>query len=184
MITDLNLQPASAPDFTDPLGLLLACHGRMLGFCDTLDKLPAHLTAQGCDDDAKQAMKRIHHYFSTAGKLHHEDEEKDVFPRLVRTSLKIAEAIHHLRQDHTHMESAWSALEPLLARPGRIEDIDGFATLCQRFSTLYRAHIVVENAFFNDKAQHLLSSDMLKQIGRTMAERRNVNPASIPALRL
>lgn len=179
---DANLQGPAAPDFGDPLGLLFACHERMLGFCATLEKLPPHLAEQGCDDALRQTAKRIHQYFSTAAKLHHEDEEHDVFPRLVRTSLQIAEVIHRLRQEHTQMGTLWTELEPLLARPQTIEDIDAFAGLCQRFATLYRAHITAENAFFNDKAQHLLSRDALREIGRAMAERRHVDPNRIPAL--
>ena len=169
---------APAPGFDDPLGLLMACHERILGHCETLDKLPAHWAAHGCDDELRQAAKRIHHYFSTAGKLHHQDEEEDLFPRVVRTSIKIAETVHRLRQEHQRMDAAWQALEPLLARPQRIEDEAGFAALCSEFTALYRQHIQTENAFFLDKVQHLLSSQQLKDIGKTMAARRRVEPES------
>lgn len=180
----MPLQKPAAPDFGDPLGLLLACHERMLGFCATLEKLPAHLAAQGCDEALQQAAKRIHHYFSTAGKLHHEDEEKDVFPRLAHTSPQLADTIQRLQQDHTHMAATWTALEPLLAHPTTITDPSGFADLCARFTTAYREHIATENAFFNDEAQARLNHEMLQQIGRAMAERRHVDPDHIPALKL
>ena len=47
--------PESAPDFTDPLGLLRACHQRMLDHCERLLRLADHLQDHGADSDAQQA---------------------------------------------------------------------------------------------------------------------------------
>lgn len=171
---DLFHKPA--PTFDDPLGMLMACHERILGHCDTLLKLADHLAEHGCDDEALQAARRIHTYFSTAGRDHHEDEEQDIFPRAVRTSSEVAEVIHGLRQDHKRMEGLWQELEPLMAKPGGIEDIDALRALAEEFATLYRAHIATENDFIRDELQHLLSEAQLREIGRSMAQRRNVDP--------
>ncbi|MEJ2436054.1 MAG: hemerythrin domain-containing protein, partial [Pseudolabrys sp.] len=162
----------TAPSFDDPLGLLMACHARMLGHCETLLKLADHLAEHGCDDEARQAARRIHTYFSTAGRDHHEDEEQDVFPRVARTSIKVAEVLHGLRQDHKRMDALWHRLEPLMAKPGAIEDIGALRALAEEFAALYRAHIATENAFIRDKLQHLLSEAQLREIGQSMAQRR------------
>ena len=51
------------PDFNDPLGVLRACHDRMLVQCDTLEKLPAHIAANGVDDEARSAISKAVKYF-------------------------------------------------------------------------------------------------------------------------
>lgn len=164
--------PEAAPDFTDPLGLLRACHERILQHCATLERLVDHLRAHGVDSEARTAAGKIHHYFSTAGQHHHQDEEQDLFPRLAHQSLKLADRVHRLRQDHARMGTLWQQLGPLLATPSRITDVDAFAALAAEFTALYRDHIADENSELLELAQHILSSDELKKLGQQMAERR------------
>ena len=164
--------PEAAPDFSDPLGLLRACHERILQHCATLARLVEHLRAHGVDAEARTAAGKIHHYFSTAGQHHHQDEEQDLFPRLARQSLKLADRIHRLRQDHARMDALWQQLGPLLAAPARIDDLDAFATLVANFAALYRSHIAHENEDLLEMARHILSSDEVKKLGKQMAERR------------
>ncbi|MEW6646166.1 MAG: hemerythrin domain-containing protein [Pseudomonadota bacterium] len=164
--------PEAAPDFSNPLGLLRACHERILQHCATLERLVGHLRDHGVDADARSAAGKIHHYFSTAGRHHHEDEEQDLFPRLARQSLKLADLVHRLRQDHARMDNLWQQLSPLLATPSRITDIDAFATLVDEFTSLHRTHVARENEDLLELARHILSSDELKKLGKQMAERR------------
>lgn len=164
--------PEAAPDFSDPLGLLRACHERILQHCAMLERLVEHLRAHGADAEVRSAAGKIHHYFSTAGQHHHQDEEQDLFPRLARQSLKLADLVHRLRQDHGRMEALWQQLGPQLASPARISDIDGFAAQVAEFGTLYREHIARENDDLLEIARHILSSDDLKKLGKQMAERR------------
>ncbi len=164
--------PDAAPDFSDPLGLLRACHERILQHCATLERLVEHLRAHGVDAEARTAAGKIHHYFSTAGQHHHQDEEQDLFPRLARQSLKLADLVHRLRQDHARMDALWQQLGPLLAAPARIDDLDAFAALVADFAALYRSHIARENADLLEMARHILSSDEVKKLGKQMAERR------------
>jgi hemerythrin-like domain-containing protein len=166
----LNAEPA--PDFTDPLGLLMACHQRMLGNCETLEALLSHIETSGVDEEARKAARNVHHYFSTAGMLHHADEEQDLFPLLIRESIKMAEIIHALKQDHKQMMEAWQALAPLLARPNTIEPGEKFTQTVMHFCTLYRDHIKREESDFLDIARHILSSAQLKKLGSRMKERR------------
>jgi len=176
-MTDPFKKPA--PSFDDPLGMLMACHERILGHCETLLKLPDHMAEHGCDDEARQATRRIHTYFSTAGRDHHEDEEEDIFPRVDNSSTEVAEVIDGLRQQHRRMDTLWNTLEPLLAKPDGIEDIDGLRALAEEFAALYREHIGIENEFIRDQLRHLLSEAQLREIGRSMAQRRNVDPQSL-----
>lgn len=169
-----ELFPPAAPDFRDPLGLLRACHERVLKHCDIIENLAAHLADKGLDQEAREAAAQAHRYFSVAAKHHHEDEEQDVFPRLARQSLKLADLIHTLKQEHEQLEALWAEIAPLLAKPANIEDIEAFRTLATRLADAYRTHVLKENSELLDMAQHIFSSDELKQIGRAMAERRGV----------
>lgn len=163
-----------APDFADPLGLLRACHERMLNQCDTLDKMVAHLRAQGLDTEFREAARKVHRYFSTSAVFHHRDEEEDLFPRLVRVSLTMAELIHQLRQEHTRLDAHWQTLEPLLTEPGRIENPNVFEAAVTPFCAAYRAHIRLENDELLERARHILSTKTLKMIGKAMKERREL----------
>jgi len=169
-----ELFPPAAPDFSDPLGLLRACHENVFKHCDMVENLAAHLADKGLDQEARQAAAQIHRYFSVAAKQHHEDEEQDLFPRLARQSLKLAELIHTLKQDHQQLDVLWAELEPSLAKPAGIEDVKAFGDLAQRFATAYRDHGRKENSELLEMAQHIFSSEELKQIGQAMAERRGV----------
>ena len=164
--------PEAAPDFDDPLGLLRACHQRMLGHCEILEKLARHMELSGVDKDALAAARKVHTYFSTAAVLHHQDEEQDLFPLLVRSTLKMAELIHGLKQDHERLDQAWRDIAPMLAQPSHIGDPQQFTVLANNFAELYRDHIAKENEELLDRAQHMLSSEQLKKIGKAMKERR------------
>jgi hemerythrin-like domain-containing protein len=169
-----ELFPPAAPDFSDPLGLLRACHENVFRHCDMVEKLAAHVANTGLDQEAHQAAAQIHRYFSVAARQHHEDEEQDLFPRLARQSLKLAELIHGLKQEHQQLDALWAELEPLLAKPAGIEDAAAFSGLAKRFAEAYRNHARKENSELLEMAQHIFSGDELKLIGQAMAERRGV----------
>ena len=166
--------PSAAPDFSDPLGLLRACHERIFNHCDTLERLAAHLAESGIDQEAKEAAAQIHKYFSVAGKHHHQDEEQELFPRLARISLKLADLVHQLKREHEKLDALWAELAPLLARPATIEEIDGFGEMARQFSDAQRAHVSRENEELLEMAQHIFGADEIKQIGEKMAERRGL----------
>ena len=158
LINDLlNNEPA--PDFSDPLDLLRACHQRILGFCDLLEKTASHINVNGLDDEAKQAAKKIHRYFSTAAILHHLDEEQDLFPLVAGESLKISTIIHELKQDHVNLDKAWEEIDPLLAKPESIEEINDFSQRVDSFCLAFRQHVTKENEDFLSMVQHMLSAE-------------------------
>ena len=167
-----ELFPKPAPDFSDPIGLILACHQRMLGHCELLERLAEHLKHSGADADAVKAAHKAHQYFSTAAQMHHDDEEQDIFPCVVSSSTDMADLVHRLRQDHDKIDAAWNDLGPMLAEPRNIGDAEQFAGLVERFCTLYREHIQREEDEFFDRVQHMLSNDDLVKIGKAMQERR------------
>ena len=162
------------PGFDQPLALLRACHEKILAHCDLLEKLLTRMDTSGPDDEARKAAERINRYFSTSAGLHHRDEEEDLFPRLNRQSLKIAELVYGLKKEHEELESLWKTLAPELQRlPGETFSED-FSRAAGNFCSLYREHIERENMEFLPIVASSLSQQQLTEIGESMAERRGV----------
>ncbi|HKJ08246.1 MAG TPA: hemerythrin domain-containing protein [Gammaproteobacteria bacterium] len=162
----------AAPSFDDPIGLLKACHMRILTNCKTLEKLTLHLAEKGADEEAATAAERVHKYFTTAAPLHHQDEEVDLFPRLRHHDKSLADAIAALESEHQTMAAAWEAIEPDLQDLSGIDDIKAFAERVATFCKLYRGHIVSEETNCLSPAEELLTADDLKALGEAMEARR------------
>jgi hemerythrin-like domain-containing protein len=165
---------AQLPDFSDPLGVLRACHERMLAHCDIVQKLPQHLAAQGVDDEARKAIGNMVKYFSTSAVHHHQDEEQDLFPHLNRQSLKLADLVHRLKQDHKKLDQLWQDLLPGLKKPASLVEDSAFPYRVAAFCDAHRAHIALENGELLAMAQHILSQRQLEELGKAMARRRGL----------
>jgi hemerythrin-like domain-containing protein len=164
--------PERLPGFDRPLELLHACHERILRHCDLLEQLIEHLSANGPDEEARKAAARIHRYFSTSAGLHHEDEEKDIFPLLGRQSLKLADLVHGLRQEHRRLDALWARIGPGLNDPRGIAELADFAQQARAFCEVNRHHIALEETELLVYARNSLSSRRLEEIGTSMAQRR------------
>ena len=160
--------------FDDPLALLRACHEKILTHCDLLKVLVTHMIEAGPDSEARKTAERISRYFSTSAELHHRDEEQDLFPRLNRQSLKIAELVHVLKNEHEQLETLWATLSPQLKRLPEEGFSEEFTRAADDFCSLYRQHIERENMEFLPLAANSLSQQELAEIGESMAERRGV----------
>ncbi len=162
------------PDFDNPLGVLRACHDRMLAQCNTLQGLVAHIADNGVDDEARSAIRNVVHYFTTSAVHHHQDEEQDLFPLLIRQSLKLAEIIHRLKQEHELLTQQWEQLLQDLNKPSALIENADFESHVEQFCSTYRKHIDFENKELLGMAQHILSQRQLEDMGSSMARRRGV----------
>jgi len=167
------------PGFDDPLALLRACHEKILMHCDLLAGLVTHMIEAGPDSEAHKSAERISRYFSTSAELHHRDEEDDLFPRLNRQSLKIAELVHTLKKEHEQLETLWATLLPDLKRLPAEGFSKEFTRAADDFCSLYQQHIERENMEFLPLAANSLSQQELAEIGESMAERRGVSVANL-----
>lgn len=161
-----------APGFDDPLGLLRACHDRILGHCRTLERLAEHLDRHGPDGEAREAASRVLRYFQVAAPHHHADEEADLFPFLrahpgLPGPLRVA--MDNLVAQHRQIEARWRELEKALEAVARGE---GAALAIEPFVSMNRAHIVLENAEILPTAARLLDTDQLAALGEAMRARR------------
>lgn len=173
----MKLDRSPAPDFDHPVEMLAACHDRIEDQLRTLERLREHLAANGCDEQARGAAANVIRYFDTAGEFHHEDEERDLFPALMKAANQdeeIARVIARLVHDHEQMRRLWKDLRLELQAIGEGRSRLLNAEIAERFSALYRAHIEREEADLLPAAQRTLSADELSRIGAAMAARRGV----------
>jgi hemerythrin-like domain-containing protein len=162
-------------DFDDPLGVLRACHQRMLAQCETLEKLVPHIAEHGVDAEARSAIAAVVKYFTSSAVHHHQDEEQDLFPVLNRQSLKLADIVHRLKQQHREIDALWKTLAADLKKGAALKDDDAFAGHASAFCEAYRDHIRLEEKELLMLAQHILSSRQLQELGDAMARRRGLH---------
>lgn len=166
----------TAPDFSDPLGLLTACHGRIEAQCSTLLRLVSHLRTHGADEQARQAAQKALKYFNSAGRYHHEDEERNLFPLLQESTIaspEIAALTDELALQHRQMEAAWATLAPVLQEiaAGHVPNCS-VGEVIEPFVSLYRNHMAREETYLLPYARSNLRPDQLEILGRSMAARR------------
>lgn len=166
------LNPA-APDFSDPLGLLAACHRRIREHCELLDRILAWIPAHGADSEVQAAARQVMRYFETAAPHHHADEEQDLFP-LLEGDAGLARLIAHLRREHGRLDALWAELAPRLERLGQGEVPGQLGPAVDAFIAAYGAHIDAEDAHILPAAQRLLDQARLDRLGRAMARRRGI----------
>jgi hemerythrin-like domain-containing protein len=166
--------PEALPGFDDPLALLRACHQKMLAQCDLLETLVAQSGPGGLDDAARKAAQDLTRYFSSSAPLHHRDEEEDLFPRINRQSLRIAELVHNLKRQHQQLDTLWETLAPELRRIPEDGFSGTFMETAGRFCELSREHIKLENMELLPLVASSLSRQELGYVGEAMAKRRGV----------
>lgn len=169
--------PRAAPDFSQPIEMLRACHERIRSQCDTLRRLAEHLKGHGCDGEARQAASSVMRYFETAARHHHSDEEDDLLPRMMVAATlgngsRLTGMIADIATEHREMERAWTELRAALHEisTGESKALDFLAV--DRFAKLYTSHIALEESTVFPLAEILLSRADLDAIGARMAERR------------
>ena len=166
-----NGLPDELPGFDDPIGMLRACHNKILDHCDLLEGL--------LDKPVQDTATRVHRYFNTSAPLHHQDEEEDLFPRINRQSLKIADLVHNLKKEHQELNRLWGRIAADLKSLPKEGFSDEFKQAAHEFCRLNRTHITVENRDLLPMATGILSSQDLGAVGETMAARRGVRYSAL-----
>ena len=178
------LEPA-APNravgsFEAPFDMLDACHARLRTNLGLLTRLTAHLRAQGSCSQAGAAACSVMRYFDIAARLHHQDEERHVFPRLEASGeVQLVALAKRLRGEHRQIEHQWGLLWPMLEQVARHRSLDlaELAVTCQRFVQLHQAHLADEEQVAYPSAQIALAcegGDALRRMGEEMGARRGL----------
>jgi iron-sulfur cluster repair protein YtfE (RIC family) len=161
-----------ATDFSDGLKVLLAYHERFLVEAQRLVVLAGTLAQQGLDEAGAAEALRLAEWYENAMSLHHRDEERALFPRIVNRSFLIDGMIERLALDHDEIEASWSELTPLLRHSEEIANPKRLSQVAHPFEKLLREHIVRENEDFFPMLEALLASDQRRNIGLDMARLR------------
>src|SRR5947209_13052437 len=108
----MSPHPTPSPN-VDGFEVLDACHRQTLEALDALSALLLHLESGTLDDVARAMARRVLQHFGTTSRQHHEDEERHVFPALVRGGdPAVVDAVLRLQQDHDWLEEDWMELSP------------------------------------------------------------------------
>ena len=162
--------------FEAPFEMLDACHERLQRMLGLLERLQDHVRAQGADLQARQAAADVLRYFDLAAPLHHEDEERHVFPVLLEQGTDaVRDLVRGLQQDHACMAQAWQAArQPLLAlSEGCQEGFDAAQeALFSAFAARHEQHLQDEAQIAYPAAQALLAPAQQARMGQEMAQRR------------
>lgn len=166
-------------DFDHPLEMLAACHDRIKAQCDTLQRLAVHLPAHGADAQAQQAASNILRYFDSAGRHHREDEEHDLFPRVIAAANdqgaeRVALLVAQLNREHEEIERLWLELRDAVELIAHGENVVLDPLKVNQFCGAYRAHMAVEDANMIPLAHRLLTAESAAALGAAMARRRGL----------
>ena len=77
--------PGVVTTFDNPLQHLVACHERIEERLQTLERLSQHIRSESEEkrQQAREALDNTLQFLESMGKLHTEDEEASLFPRLL-----------------------------------------------------------------------------------------------------
>lgn len=168
----LLLHRTPGAGFDAPFEMLAACHERVERMLVLLERLQAHLAQAGADASAQQAARDVMRYFDLAAPLHHDDEERHVFPRLrAAGQAALADRLH---ADHEAMRPAWAAVRRTLAAVAEGQAAAPAAGAWEDFAALYRRHLHDEDSAAYPAARAQLDAAALQAMGAEMARRRGL----------
>lgn len=167
------LEPQKFASWNEPIEMLYACHGKVKRFCRQLTILPDYLAKNGCNQAVKNDVQQILNYFNQSAPLHHDDEEKDFFPLLVKYVPESQKDINELERQHITLHDSWTKLSEQLQALLKDERENIDVALINHFVSGYDKHIALEEPLFELGKQHLSESE-LRQIGEIMSARRRV----------
>jgi iron-sulfur cluster repair protein YtfE (RIC family) len=166
----------ATPPPLDGFDALDVCHRQSLLALGKLAALVSRLESIGSDADARALAAEVAQHFSTTSRRHHKDEERYVFPALLKAGdLETVQAILRLQQDHDWIEEDWMELSPhldALASGQSCYDVDLLREGASVFTALMHDHIGLEESLIYPQARARLDADGRYAMGREMAARR------------
>lgn len=175
-------QSGPATGFDTPFEMLTACHERVERMLRLITRLQEHLQDKGLDESVRQAARDVMRYFDLAAPLHHEDEERHVFPPLMcGPDAAVKALVLRLIQDHRQMEVAWQGARAVLLALAEhpAKPPFGELTMWQKvalndFARLYRQHLDDEEGVAYPAARSLLPPESVAAMSQDMMARRGV----------
>jgi len=168
--------PKESADFSRPIAVLKSCHELIRLQCDALRQLSDHLSRHGPDDEARRTALDVVRHLDRVARLHNQDEEQDLLPRMVAASTMsrgsvLTQMVAETVAGHREMARRWAELRASLQDLAVTQEtIDPLQV--DRFVKLCRTHLAVEESNVFPLAEMLLSKHDLSDIGSSMAQRR------------
>ena len=153
-MTDINTR--------EPLSNFSNCHAGIVRQLDHFGELPALLAPAL---RAQKIATDFLGFFREAAFDHHQDEERELFPAVLRSSeagaerQRVQQMVDALTREHREIESLWNRLAPELKKlaNGQPSNVDGHAIT--QLVEQYRAHARYEEQAFLPLAEHILQRD-------------------------
>lgn len=149
----------NTPSDNAPIDDFSNCHTGIFRKLDMLGELPALLEpAQRARDIAEQALE----FFREAIFEHHLDEERELFPAVLRSSApgeereRVQAMAERLTNEHRDLERLWKSLESGLKKVAKGQSTDLDTTAIQQLVSQYRTHARYEEQAFLPLAQATL----------------------------
>ncbi len=162
-----------ASDFSDGLAVIRAYHDSLLAQGRRLLELVSEIEAHGLDPERANRLAELYAYYQRANALHHQDEERALFPAVVGQDLLIDGMIERLGLDHEEIEEAWRVLEiDLKAMLAGHPAPPQLGEKTARFEKLQREHLLRENEDFLPRLERVLTAEQRGKMGHSMAAMR------------
>ena len=183
--TRISTDAAPVPTTLDGFEVLDICHRQTVFALGKLAALMSRLGKHGADATARGLASEVVQHFSTTARLHHEDEERHVFPKLISGADAVTlQNILRLQQDHGWLEADWLELSPQLdaiANGQSWYDLDALREGVEIFIALSHDHIALEESIIYPQARARLRPAERLDMGREMVRRRRAQRENKPA---
>lgn len=175
-MTHRPAEPDTQETLVDGFAVLDGCHRQTVFALGKLAALLTRLDRHGEDDAARELASEVVRHFGTTARLHHEDEELHVFPRLADDGdERMRDAVARLKQDHAWIEHDWSELEPQLQAVAEGQswwDLDRLRETADIFIALAQDHIALEESLIYPQVRTRVPDRDRRDMAREMAARR------------
>ena len=159
-----------------PIDHLNACHRRIEERLQTLERIGPNLADRTAE--ALTALQAVFWFFDSSGATHTADEEDSFFPRIApHITPEEQQFINDLQVEHARAEAIYDELKRHVAAldsPPTPAQVDRYVQLAAELCSLYRQHIIHEDARFPAIAARTLSAADLEAISQEMKVRRGL----------
>jgi len=167
-----------------PFDVLDSCHRHVVIALQQMSELLDHLEKHGVDGRAQETARAIFMFFMNTAREHHQDEERHVFPALLRSGrADLIDATLRLQQDHGWIEEDWLELAPQfesIAAGYHWFNLAQLRLAVPVFQALYQDHIALEESLIYPEARARINEWDLLGMGREMAQRRKQRGQPVP----
>ena len=157
--TTMTRPPVNDVDTDEPLNNFSQCHAGILRHLDSFGELPALLAPA---QRARQVADDFVKFFRAAAFEHHEEEERELFPAVLKDAEpgperdRVRVMIDALTREHRDIEQQWNVLEPQLKKVAKGQPADVDPQAIARLIEQYQAHARFEELEFLPLSEKIL----------------------------